>query len=246
MDLENKKFLIFDVDGVLVDSTALSCQKIDIILDSLNLPAIPRPFLIKNWGIKLPDLFELISQEIGASPEQTKLMNELEPQVSLELHYEFSREIHEALLNLRILGYYVGLLTNRSNASLQRLAIQTAMPLPLFHKIQTPDHWPHPKPSSRTFGPLANWANMHGVKPEGMVYFGDTISQDLKATQNYELPIDFVGVVSGVNTREEFLAAGVPDCRIVDFVDLPDFLYKVMRQRTEIELKSKTKVKINH
>lgn len=238
--MNEKKFLIFDVDGVLVDSTTLSCQKIDIILDSLNLPAIPRPFLIKNWGIKLPDLFELISKEIGASPEQTKLMNELEPQVSLELPYEFSRENHEALLNLRLLGYYVGLLTNRSNASLQRLVAQTGMPLPLFHKIQTPDHWPYPKPNGRVFGPFANWANSHGLKPENMVYFGDTINQDLVATQNCDLPLDFIAVVSGINTREEFLDAGVPLCRIVDFVDLPNFLYQMMRQKTAIQSKIKT------
>jgi phosphoglycolate phosphatase-like HAD superfamily hydrolase len=240
MNLKEKKFLIFDADGVLVDSTALSCQKIDIILDSLNLPAIPRPFLIKNWGIKLPDLFELISQEIGASPEQTKLMNELEPQVALELPYTFPREIFEALLSLRMCDCYVGLLTNRSNASLQRLVAQTGMPLSLFDKIQTPDHWPHPKPDSRVFGPFANWAGARGIKPEEMAYFGDTISQDLKATQNYEWPIDFVAVVSGINTREEFFDAGVQLCRIVDFANLPNFLYKIMRQKTESLVEIKT------
>jgi beta-phosphoglucomutase-like phosphatase (HAD superfamily) len=242
MDFEKKQFLMFDLDGVLVDSTTLSCQKIDIILDSLNLPLVPRSFLIKHWGMKMSDMFDLIGAEIGASPEQIKLMNKLEPEVSLNLPYTFRRETFEALLNLGMLDYYVGLLTSRSNASLQQVTSQTGMPLSLFHKVQTTDHWPHHKPSGRVFGPFANWANTRGVKPEQMVYFGDTISQDLVATQNYELPIDFVGVVSGVNTREEFLAAGVPDCRIVDFVDLPDFLYRVMRQRTEIKLKSTIKI----
>jgi FMN phosphatase YigB (HAD superfamily) len=140
--------------------------------------------------------------------------------------------------------YYVGLLTNRSNSSLQQVMTQAKIPEKLFNKIQTTDHWQHHKPSGRAFGPFANWATSHGFKPEHMVYFGDTISQDLRATQNYEWPIDFVGVVSGVNTREEFLEAGVQSCRIVDFVDLPIFLNKIMRQKTEIQSKLKTKVKI--
>lgn len=242
MDLENKKFFIFDLDGVLVDSTRLSCQKVEIILNRLGLPTVPRDFLMKHWGMKMSDMFDLIGREIGASAAQIKEMNEMEPQVSLELPYTFPRETFEALLNLRLLEYYVGLLTSRSNASLQQVTSQTGMPLSIFHKVQTTDHWPHHKPSGRAFGPFANWATAHGFRPEHMVYFGDTISQDLRATQNYEWPIDFVGVVSGVNTREEFLDAGVQLCRIVDFTELPNFLYKIMRQKNEIPTKLKTKI----
>ncbi|QQG52842.1 MAG: HAD family hydrolase [Candidatus Falkowbacteria bacterium] len=229
MDLENKKFFIFDLDGVLVDSTRLSCQKVEMILDRLGLPTIPRSFLIKHWGKKMSDIFDLIGEVLDASKDQISLMNKMEPEISLELPYKFPRETFEALLNLRLYDRYLGLLTSRSNASLQQVSSQTGMPLTVFHKIQTTDHWPHHKPSGRAFGPFANWAYAQKLKPERLVYFGDTISQDLVATQNYEYPIDFVGVVSGVNTREEFLAAGVPDCRIVDFEKLPEFLHQIMR-----------------
>lgn len=242
MDLDQKKFFIFDLDGVLVDSTRLGCQKIELILERLDLPAIPHSFLIKNWDKKMSEIFDIVGAEIGASESQVALMNEMEPRVSLELPYKFSREIFETLLNLRMLEYYTGLLTSRTNANLQQVVNQTGMPLSLFHKVQTADHWPHQKPSGRAFGPFANWANAHGLKPEHMVYFGDTISQDLRATQNYEWPIDFVGVVSGVNTREEFLDAGVSLCRIVDFADLPYFLNKVMREKTRTQTKLETKI----
>src|SRR5680860_1909238 len=80
---------------------------------------------------------------------------------------------------------------------------------------------------------FTNWAKTRGIKPGEMVYFGDTISQDLKATRDFSPSLDFVGVVSGINTREEFLDAGVPLCRIVDFGKLPNFLHNIIREKVE-------------
>ncbi|HZJ40962.1 MAG TPA: HAD hydrolase-like protein [Candidatus Saccharimonadales bacterium] len=233
MNLTKKKFFIFDFDGVLINSTSIGCQKMQLILEKLGLPPIPQSFLSQHWGKKVLDLFELVSKEVGATPDQTKKMIEIDQLISSGLPYKFENELFVALNNLKLFNYYAGLITNRSNSSLNSVAKQTGMNFRLFDKIQTTDHYYHHKPDGRVFGPFTNWAKTRGIKPGEMVYFGDTISQDLKATRDFSPSLDFVGVVSGINTREEFLDAGVPLCRIVDFGKLPNFLHNIIREKVE-------------
>jgi len=229
--MREKKFFVFDLDGVLVDSTNLGCQKVQIILERLGLPAIPQAFLAKHWGMKFDSFFKLIAQELGATLEQAQQMIDLEPAVCLELPYKFEKELFEALSNLKKFDYYVGLITSRSRRSLAQVVEQTSINLSVFDKIQTTDHYYHHKPDGRVFGPFINWARTHGVWPGQMVYIGDTVDNDFVATRDSDPPIDFIGVVSGANTREDFLRVGVKNNRILEFTELPEYLNLVIRKK---------------
>lgn len=227
------KFFVFDFDGVLVDSTKLGVERFNIILDRLGLPSVSLEMLRKNWGAKLVDVIDFICTEVGATDEQKRLFKEMEPEVSAQMPYQLTREMMEALLNLRLFNCYVGLITSRTNESFLQIAAKVGLSLKIFHQIQTANHFYHHKPDGRVFGPILNWAKVRGVEAEEVIYIGDTVDNDFAATQNCDPPLNFLGVVSGANTREEFLEAGVPLCRIVDFDKLPNFLHHVIKEKVE-------------
>ncbi|MFA6514255.1 MAG: HAD hydrolase-like protein [Patescibacteria group bacterium] len=227
------KFFVFDFDGVLVDSTKLCIERFNIILGRLGLPSVSSELLRKNRGMKLVDLIDFICLEVGATDEQKKLFQTMDSEVNAQMPYQLKREIMEALLNLRLFNCYVGLITSRTNESFMTIAAKVGLSLKIFHQIQTADHFNHHKPDGRVFNPFINWAKAYGVSPEEMVYIGDTVDADFAATQDRNPKLEFIGVVSGANTREEFLEAGVPPCRIVDFDKLPDFLHHVISEKAE-------------
>ncbi len=227
--LMEKKFFIFDFDGVIVDSTRLGFKRFNLILKTMGLPAISDDFLRQHWGMKMEEIIDLICNcaEVGASQEEKEAFKAMEPGISSSMPYKLEREMLEALLNLRISHIDIGLITSRTDKSLTEISNLVGLSLKTFNKIQTLNHFYHYKPDGRVFGPFINWAKSRGIEPEQIVYIGDTIQFDLAATLDSDPKIDFIGVVSGVNTREDFLQAGVPMCRIVDFENLPDFLHKI-------------------
>jgi len=57
------------------------------------------------------------------------------------------------------------------------------------------------------------------VDTESIFYFGDTLKYDYAAVKKSGFPMKFIGIASGVNTVEEFKAAGIPESRIVPSFD---------------------------
>jgi beta-phosphoglucomutase-like phosphatase (HAD superfamily) len=229
--LAEKKFFMFDLDGVLINSTEIGFIKINRILGHLGLSHVSPEFLRPHWGKQFSDFFDLICNEVGAREDQRKDFLEIEPIIAADLPYEFSRELFEAITNLKLFGGKVGLITSRTDDSLRLIAKQIGMNLKMFDQLQTINHFYHHKPDGRVFGPFINWAAARRITPEQMVYIGDTLDNDYVATQDSDPKIDFIGVVSGATTSEEFLNAGVPLCRIVEFGHLPNFLHHLLKQK---------------
>ena len=230
-----KKFLIFDFDGVIVDSTMIGFRKINKNLSGLNLPEVSENFLRKHWGKKADDLFSLVCEEVGASQEKKENFKMRDAYMLEE--YALSSEVVAALSELQETNY-IGLLTSRTDNSLYNLANKIGLDLNMFDFIQTADRCSYTKPDGSVFKPLLEWVRALGFAASDVVYFGDTIDYDYAATQNCQPRIDFVGVASGVNTVRDFLNAGLGLCQIVPyFTKLPWFLSKVEKQEKIIKTK---------
>ncbi len=233
--MKEKKFFIFDLDGTLLNNTHLGFARVNSNLTTLGLPTISEDFLRQHWGMPAKNLWELICKEVGATNEQQHNFQTSDVYLSKEkLHSpELSAPLINAIIRLKDFGLFTGILTSRTGLSLEAVVRQTGLPIEMFDFVQTITHFPHHKPSGRVFGPVFNWARTKKLTPKNIIYFGDTIKYDYAATLNADPIIDFVGVASGVNTAEEFMATGLPTCRITTFEKFPDFLHYAIRGLVE-------------
>ena len=231
--MKQKKVLIFDWDGTLLDSTEAGYIKVEKTLELLGLEIPPREFLKKYWGMRADKLVELILQNTGNNDVSYDNFCEVYDLINEE--YPSIEKTYESLIRLKSLNYKVGLITSRTSDSWLKTCKITNFDSNCFDFTQTATHFYHHKPSGRVFGPLLNWIKHHGFIPSETVYFGDTVDYDLKATQNSIPPIDFVGVVSGVNSRNDFLEAGVHPSRIINSCnEVPKFLNRLIQQKVEV------------
>jgi phosphoglycolate phosphatase-like HAD superfamily hydrolase len=220
-----KKVLIFDFDGTLVDNTALGFQGINEELKSLGLEPLDQDFLKLHWGKEAGKLFAAICTAKKLDNEQSIRFAKYREDMS---QYVIKDELIASLETLAHAGFFTGLLTSRTDYSLRSALRTSKLKLEIFKFLQTATHFYHHKPSGRVFGPLMNRLKVNDYTPEDILYFGDTINYDLAATRNNDPQFDFAGIVSGVNTAEEFFAAGVPKNQITTINELPNFLQQFM------------------
>lgn len=231
--MKRKKFFIFDLDGTLLNNTHIGFMRVNQNLEMMGMPPVSEKFLRSHWGIPAKDIWKLICEESGATPEKEELLLKNDVYMSKIMDYKASAKLMLAIAMVKKFDIFTGILTSRTAASLDVAIKQTGLDLTLFDYIQTITHFPYHKPNGRVFGPAINWAMAKKLLPEDIVYFGDTIKYDYAATLNANPPLDFVGIISGVNTYEEFLAAGLPTCRITTYEKLPHFLHHSIKELVE-------------
>lgn len=230
--MKEKQFLVFDWDGTLLDSTEPGLLKIEHALSRLNLPCPNREILRKKIGMKPQELFTSLLKEHSLNGSSYEDFCHFYKEIPEE--YPDNGEIFETLKRLKKFGFLIGLLTSRSNESWLKSCQVIGFDSSIFDFKQTACHYYHHKPSGRVFGPIINWAKHHGVYAHQILYFGDTINYDYQATLNSGQAIDFIGIVSGVNTYQEFLAAGLAKEQIVSSIsNLPLFLNNLIKERVE-------------
>jgi phosphoglycolate phosphatase len=231
--MEEKRIIIFDWDGTILDSTEIGFRKIEQTLVNLDLPILPREILRKNWGMKAENLFKFICQEIGVNQINSKDFYLAYRQI--EGGYSVNEEMVKSLDRLKEAGFLIGLLTSRTNEGWLKSCKMINFDHKRFDFIQTATHYYHHKPSGRVFGPIVNWARTHDYQPEQIIYFGDTIAFDFLAAKNSSPAIDFVGIVSGVNTYKEFRLAGLAEDKIIpSFEQVPMFLNKLIEKKIKV------------
>lgn len=228
--MKEKRILAFDWDGTILKSTEIGFKKVEDTLKALNLKCPPREFLKKHWGMEANELFKLLLKECGGNGytfEELCVVHRNFEEAYPDIHY-----VEYIFYRLKKAGYKIALITNRSNGSWLKSCKLSNFNPKCFDFVQTKDHFHIKKPFGRVFGPLINYARRHDIKPEQIIYFGDTIAYDYQATLNCEPPIDFIGVCSGVNTKEEFIAAGLsPDRIIGSYEDVFVYLNNIIQQK---------------
>lgn len=234
--MKNKKFLIFDFDGTLVNSTEIGLKTVELTLEKMNLKKVERSFLLHYWGKEVTSFVHLICKEAGGDENSFDLFTLHYQQIwQTGRKYDFDvLEIKKSLENLKAFGYKLGIVTSRNHESLHKYLKTVKIPETLFDFIQGEDDHTHCKPSGKVFLPALEFAKEKQIKPHEIVYFGDTVNYDLAATKNYNPQIDFVAVPSGVNSYQDFLKAGLhPENILKSIKALPPYLNNIIRVKVE-------------
>lgn len=125
---------------------------------------------------------------------------------------------------LRMREIFLGIISNREQASVEKRLRQIDIKPEWFNIIQAPESGTQcfykPDPWILNNPCLEIYRSGHCL--EETIHVGDTLV-DYETT--VDTPIGFVGVLSGFTTREEFLDAGVQESHILNSVaELPQFL----------------------
>lgn len=213
--------ICFDMDGTLLDSGPEELRRFFRIARSRNLPLNPEieAKVLSVWGQAATSLIKLAWPEENVA-EFYKDWEDLDNSEPLPL---FSGT-KEALIRLRKI-FYLSILTNRYMRTVQTQITRNDLEF-LFEFIITPECGGPKKPDPMSMDPVFEKYQALGIDPKNVIYVGDTIAADWKLCQS--IGIEFYAVLcGGMDTREKFLASGVPEDHILDSVaDLPRILLK--------------------
>lgn len=208
--------LCFDLDGTLIDSGPGGLEQILKVAKILNLSTSPETekLLRDMWGQHPSNL-------IKAAWPETDIAQFYRQWEDLDIANPWpaflgTKEALEKLFS----RFQLSILTSRN--------MRTVIPqlkhnrlLSYLGIILTADSGPYKKPHPKSIDPILKW-----VHREDLVFVGDTVEGDWKLAQ--ATGIEFYAVLcGGMDNREKFLVAGVPEDHIIDSVaDLPGILLK--------------------
>lgn len=167
--LLNPHALLFDMDGVLIDSLNSWWQSLNTALETFHLPTISREeFTKKYWGHDLRDNLKTmgLSQKIGTFCN-----------TSYSQHLHAIRMYPETIPTLEtLITYKKGIITNTPQACTRQILKQFAIQH-YFQAIVTSDEVQHAKPDPEI---IFRACQLLQIKPENAVVIGDT-SSDVQA-----------------------------------------------------------------
>jgi HAD superfamily hydrolase (TIGR01549 family) len=208
--------LCFDLDGTLINSGPGGLAQLCKTAKNLNLPMGNEieTKLRAMWGQHPSNLIRTAwpDTDIEWFYKQWEDLDIAEP------FFDFpgTKEALEKLFHY----FQLGILTSRN--------IRTAIPqlehnnlLSYFGFVLAADSSPFKKPHPKSIDPILNW-----ILKKDLIFVGDTVEGDWKLAQ--AVGIEFFAVLSGgMDNREKFLAAGVPEDHIIDSVaNLPSILIR--------------------
>jgi len=220
-EIVTKRGLCFDLDGTLIDSGREGLKRVLKIAAVRNLPVTPeiKQRIRDMWGAEPFKLLRIIWPD----EDPKAFFNEWENLDIAEPLPAFPGT-REALKKLR--PYFnMSIVTNRQPRTIFAQLLHNDI-AEFFEQIITPAHNGHKKPEPEIMEPIFEKYKADQIERGGIILVGDTVENDWKLAQ--ATGIEFYAVVSGgMDTREKFLAAGVPEDHITDSAaDLPRILLK--------------------
>jgi len=214
-NIKEFKGVILDCDGVIINSTEQSIQEHQSFAKQGGYPRVSSEQLRRLWGLPWPNIIRAIYSE----PEAKRFMEEY---YSWELKQKNQYSLFPGALSsingLREAGLLVSILTDRDQKTLSLHMNRNSVPAEIFFFIQAP--YNHQRSELKTFEPTLKQFEQVGLKKENLIYVADTLF-DARAAQVAQ--IEFIGVLTGATTREEFERVGVKQT-IDSIVELPSFL----------------------
>lgn len=216
--------LFFDLDGTILDSVKESRKRIIKLAESCSLPVEPDiEDKIKSGWKKSSGKHDFV---MTIWPEETRekllaLMNAWEETDNSE-NYDLFPDTKESLEKL-YKYFFLGILTNRLRSSAFSQIRKNGL-MPLFDLIVTPDWSRVRKPDPKMMEPVFKKCDRLKIRRKNIILIGDTIEGDWLLAKALE--IEFYAVLAGgINTKEEFIEAGVPENHIINFIsNLPAIL----------------------
>jgi HAD superfamily hydrolase (TIGR01662 family) len=194
------KAILFDLDGVLVDSPDAIWKAHNLAAKKLGYPTCKKEEIYRLIGMKWDDLIAILLPEADIELFK-KTVNEMYKDVYK--HVKLIGNANKVLKELKNRGFKLGLVSgsNRSYADdvLKALKFDFSVLDVRVHSEDTERHKPDPDPILLALKKLK-------VKPKESIYIGDSLI-DYRAAK--AVGVNFIGALSGVTMMEEFLKNNV-------------------------------------
>ena len=206
--------IIFDVDGVLLDSNKLMIELHKIIAKKLGLRVPDDKEITSLWGKSFTELITSIWPHIDAKLFKNYVIDFIKKKKIVFPVVKGSKEILKKLKKMR---FKLGIVTGRPTDFTIDHMKNSGFDLKLFDAIVTGDDTKNHKPNP---DPILRAVKLLKVKPEETVYVGDSLI-DLEAARNAK--VEFLGVLTGDVSKKEWKKNGVKSI-IQSVADLENFL----------------------
>jgi HAD superfamily hydrolase (TIGR01549 family) len=199
------KDFIFNVDGVLLDSTTMSINALVKAVRRCGVESPPFRMIKELWGhdfenFLIPTLADTLKWPLAKDREVIERFYEISYAQKYPSQLGLANELRKMSLRCKL-----GIISNRDMDSLLRRLAEQDIDVSIFTHIHTPEKGVR-KPDSKVFNHFWNGA---GFKPENTLFVGDSIEHDLAAARSHTPPICFAGITSGLHSTGEFLKSGV-------------------------------------
>lgn len=209
-----KKFVVFDLDGTLIDTLTGLTEAVNTTLKEINKPYKYTKSDVKNFiGRGAKRLFALASKNDENPTEFALFLKNYEKYQYLS---EVFPNVIETLRELSNKGYDLIIYSNKPNEILQKLIKSKLSEINFLH-IQGQDNAYPPKPDVTLLNKILN---QYGLIPNDGFYVGDSIV-DIETANNIGMKCAILSYGYGI--KEEINKAK-PKYYIDDFAKLLDIL----------------------
>ena len=217
-----KRGIIFDHDGVLVDSMKLGRGRFLVIAKDMALPVGERvqKQIGMCWGAPIKLLARSLWPRMGA--DDAERFHDIWLKIDESYPFPLFPGVTETLSKLCSGGSALSVFSNRTRVNL--CACLTGNNIieyfPMFFGSDSSDF---SKPDPRSIESILQYYRGEGIVPGELIYVGDSPTNDWPIANAHGL--DFIAVASSISLHERFLDLGIPESRIIERVtDLPQVL----------------------
>lgn len=200
MKAESIKAVFFDHDDTIVMSWEAKWEQHKFVAEKHFNIILTDEIMGQHYGKPFPELIKVLYQTDNPDPvfEILAQYREIYPKV---VHPESA----STLAALHSMGKLTGILTATTRAGLDYDLLTHGITPDLVDYTQTADESDFHKPNPRVFEPAIAWLAERHIKPNEVVYVGDSFN-DMEAAVGAGL--SYIGVETGLVTRDQFASRG--------------------------------------
>jgi HAD superfamily hydrolase (TIGR01549 family) len=193
--------VIFDLDDTLLKTYSIKWEQHKATAKRFYNKTLSDEMIRLHWGKLTRDL---VSAYYGTDDTTQNMVANYR-----SLDNEYLKELHDD--SIRVLNYlsrpkvFTGLVTNATRETVLADLARLGVALDLFNLIQTFDDTQAYKPDPKVFEIMLHTLARNGIR-DHILYVGDDITDYHAASI---ATIHFIGVTTGVRTREDFEREGV-------------------------------------
>ncbi len=194
------KAIIFDIDGVLLNSTKMMIDIHMKLAKKLNLRIPEAKEISSLWGKSFEELINYIWPDIDAKWFKECVIDYIKKE---KIIFPAVKGSKETIKELKKMKFKLGIVTGRPTDFTIDHMKNSGFDLKLFDVIVTGDDTKNHKPSP---DPILRAVELLKVKPEETVYVGDSLI-DFESARNAK--VVFISVLTGDVKKEEWKKNGV-------------------------------------